>query len=295
MTPFSAFATAPISPAPDGQNDAVVLRTTMTDDWLQGRVAFGGIQGALAARAMREAVGADGPALRALQFTFIGPIQHGEVLAQAQVLRRGRGITHAQCSLAAGGRTAAIAVGLYGASRTTEARQDMPAPEGVRALDALHDAPFLPERMPGFLRHYQMRWATGALPFTGKPPRPSQLWARLRDQPITDTDTDGAATGAQGVAAHPADAAGREANLVALGDLPASPVLSMLTKPAPGASLTWLLECLSDPRDWNPREWLLIETVTRHAAAGYTSQTARIWDAQGQPVAVSHQTTAVFG
>ena len=163
----------------------------------------------------------------------------------------------------------------------------------MRPIDALHDAPFLPERMPGFLRHYQMRWATGALPFTGKPPRASQLWARLRDQPIDDADP--AAARASAVDAHPRDAAGREANLVALGDLPASPVLSMLTKPAPGASLTWLLECLVDPREWDPRAWLLIETVTRHAEAGFTSQTARIWDAQGLPVAVSHQTTAVFG
>jgi acyl-CoA thioesterase len=293
MTPFSAFAAAPISPLADDPDGGVVLPTTMSADWLQGRVAFGGIQGALAALAMREAVGAEAPPLRALQFTFIGPIEAGAVSAEARVLRRGRGITHAQCRLASAGRTAALAVGLYGASRDTLARQAMPAPEGVRPIEALHDAPFLPERMPGFLRHYQMRWATGALPFTGKPPRPSQLWARLRDQPIVDAD--GTAAGAQRVAAHPGDAAGREANLVALGDLPASPVLSMLARPAPGASLTWLLECLIDPRAWDPRAWLLIETVTRHAEAGFTSQTARIWDAQGLPVAVSHQTTAVFG
>jgi acyl-CoA thioesterase len=291
MTPFSAFAAAPITPLPDDPLGAVVLRTTMSADWLQGRVAFGGIQGAIAALAMRAAVGAEGPPLRALQFTFIGPIEPGEVIAEAGVLRRGRGITHAQCRLAAGGRTAALAVGLYGASRTTEARQDMPMPEGVRELGALHDAPCLPERRPGFLRHYQMRWATGALPFSGKPPRPSQLWARLRAQPLTDGEASGA-TMAPVVLDSPA---AREANLVAMCDLPASPVLSVLTKPAPGASLTWLLECLTDPREWREQDWLLIETVTRHAEAGYTSQTARLWDARGLPVAVSHQTTAVFG
>jgi acyl-CoA thioesterase len=289
MTPFSTFAATPITPVPDDPQGAVLLQTTMSADWLQGRVAFGGIQGALAALAMREAVGASAPPLRALQFTFIGPIESGAVSAQAQVLRRGRGITHAQCRLESAGRTAALAVGLYGASRDTLARQPMPPPEDVRPIDALHDAPFLPERMPGFLRHYQMRWATGALPFTGKPPRPSQLWARLRDQPLADAPADAVAS------ARPDHAAGREANLVALGDLPASPVLSMLTRPAPGASLTWLLECLSDPRDWDPGAWLLIETVTRHAEAGFTSQTARIWDEDGHPVAVSHQTTAVFG
>jgi acyl-CoA thioesterase len=289
MTPFADFAAAPITPLPDDPQAGVELFTTMSADWLQGRVAFGGIQGAIAARAMRAAVGTDAPALRALQFTFIGAIEPGELRAQASVLRRGRGITHAQCRLVSAGRTAALAVGLYGASRRSEARQPMPFPEGVKPIDALHDAPWLPARMPGFLRHYQMRWATGALPFTGRPPRPSQLWARLRAQPLTDDANPDAAAPVQ-----LDDAAAREANLVALGDLPASPVLSMLTKPAPGASLTWLLECLIDPRDWDPAQWLLIETTTRHAEAGFTSQTARLWDADGRPVAVSHQTTAVF-
>ena len=49
MTPFSAFAAAPISPLADDPDGGVVLPTTMSADWLQGRVAFGGIQGALAA------------------------------------------------------------------------------------------------------------------------------------------------------------------------------------------------------------------------------------------------------
>ncbi|MFN5570750.1 MAG: hypothetical protein ACK495_21570 [Bradyrhizobium sp.] len=39
---------------------------------------------------------------------------------------------------------------------------------------------------------------------------------------------------------------------------------------------------------------LMLHTETRHAAAGYTSQTARVWDDARRPVAVSHQTTAIF-
>jgi hypothetical protein len=38
----------------------------------------------------------------------------------------------------------------------------------------------------------------------------------------------------------------------------------------------------------------MLHTETRHAAAGYTSQTARVWDDARRPVAVSHQTTAIF-
>jgi acyl-CoA thioesterase len=283
MTPFRAFAQAPITATASPAEPGVVLDTAMTDDWLQGRVAFGGIQGALAALAMRAAVGPELP-MRALQFTFVSAIQAGPVQAEASVLRQGRAITHAQCRLISAGRVAALAVGLYGAGRETLAEHDMPAPAGVKPIETLHDAPWLPDRMPGFLKHWQMRWAGGALPFSGQPARPATVWARLREQPL-DAEAP----------AWPTDAAGREACRVALADLPASPVLSRLTRPAPGASLTWLLEWLADPREGDPADWTLLQTETRHAAQGYTSQTARLWTAQGRPLGVSHQTTAVFG
>ena len=79
----------------------------------------------------------------------------------------------------------------------------------------------------------------------------------------------------------------------ALGDTVAAGCTT-LSKRAPGASLTWLLELLADPRTVDPRTWLMLHTETRHAAAGYTSQTARVWDDARRPVAVSHQTTAIF-
>jgi len=300
MTPFRSFAQASVTPLTPPAEPGARLSTHMSEDWLQGRVAFGGIQGALAALAMRAAVGPDLP-MRALQFTFVSAIEPGPVQAEASVLRRGRAITHAQCRLLSAGRVAALAVGLYGAGRDTRAVLDMPAPAGVKPIEALHDAPWLPDRMPGFLKHWQMRWAGGALPFSGQAPRPATVWARLREQPLdTQAPADSGETRPEGALASPTpawpdDAAGREACQVALADLPASPVLSMLTRPAPGASLTWLLEWLADPRDADPQDWTLLQTETRHAAQGYTSQTARLWSAQGRPLGVSHQTTAVFG
>jgi acyl-CoA thioesterase len=287
MQSFSSIVARPAEVRADAAGGAAVLRAAVSEDWLQGKAVFGGLQGALGLLAMRAAVG-DALPLRALQVTFVAAAE-GEAIADATVVRRGRAVTHAQCTLSSGGRPAALMVGLFGAARESKAIAGMPMPE-LRAPADLREAPFLPERMPGFLRHYRQRWAGGAIPYSGQPLKPSSMWVRLREaNPGED-----AGPGEQPVPAGLDAPAAREANVVALCDMPPSPVMSTLERRAPGASLTWLLEFLADPRTVDPRTWLLLHTETRHAAEGYTSQTARVWDASGRPVAVSHQTTAIF-
>lgn len=285
MQTFSTIVSRPAR----ADGDRATFVADMTSDWLQGRVAFGGIQGAFAALAMRAAVGPELP-LRALQMTFVASVDPGEARAEATVLRRGRAITHVQCTLHSGGRPAAVVVGMYGASRESKALADMAMPAELRLPAQLREAPWLPEVMPGFLQHYRQRWAGGAVPYSGSPMKPSSMWARLRESTEGDDPGPGAAPLPAALDAPEA----REANVVALCDLPPSPVMATLSKRAPGASLTWLLELLADPREVDPRTWLMLHTETRHAAAGYTSQTARVWDDARRPVAVSHQTTAIF-
>jgi acyl-CoA thioesterase len=286
MQSFSSLVAGPVAPRPDG----AVFRSAVTPDWLQGRVAFGGLQAAFGAVAMRAAVGDDAPPLRALKVTFLASVDPGEALADAEVVRRGRAVVHARCTLHSGGRPAALMVGLYGAARDSKVALDMPMP-ALRAPRELREVPFMPAVMPGFLQHYRQRWAGGSVPFSGAPYKPASMWTRLREATAGD-DPDTVDTPLAGALATPR---GREASLVATCDLPPSPALAMLTERAPGASLTWLLELLADPREVDPRQWLLMHTETRHAAHGYTSQTARIWSSDGTAVAVSHQTTAIFG
>ena len=286
MPNLSSLLERPIEPAATGEG--ACLRVGITADWLQGKAAFGGLQAAIGVRAMRAVVGEALP-LRALQVTFVASVDPGEARAEASLLRRGRAITHVQCTLWSGGRPATLLTGMFGASRASKAVADMPMP-ALRRPAELRDTPYLPEHMPGFLQHYRQRWASGAVPYSGSPMKPASMWARLREATVGDDPGPGDVP----PAAVFADAAAREANVVALCDLPAAPVLATLTRRAPGASLTWLLELLADPREFDPRAWLMLHTETRHAAAGYTSQTARIWDEAARPVAVSHQTTAVF-
>ncbi len=284
MQHFSDIASSPVlrPAAPDA--GPAVLHAEIVEGWTQGKAAFGGLQGALGLIAMRAAVG-DALPLRALQMTFVASVDPGPARAEATLVRAGRAVTHAQCTLYSGNRVAGLLVGLFGSSRASQARHDMPMPADVKSFRDAQDVPFMPDRMPGFLRFYRQRWVGGARPYSGTPPKPARMWAQLREA-STDEGESSASLAAPGV---------REANVVALADLPPSPVLSMLDSRRPGASLTWLLECFVDPREVDPAGWLLLQTESRHAADGYTSQTARIWDEGGRAVGVSHQTTAIFG
>jgi acyl-CoA thioesterase len=281
MHPFSEIASRPTLVTPQG----AVAQAHIPHGWLQGKAAFGGLQGALGLLAMRAAVG-DALPLRALQMTFVSAVDVGPASAHAEVLRRGRAMTHAQCRLMSGERVAALLVGLFGASRDSRALLPMPPPADAIPFGRLKDAPFLPERMPGFLSQYRQRWAAGSPPFTGTPPRPTTMWAQLREAAPDDGSAAPAALALPAV---------REANLVALADMPPSPVLSMFDTRVPGASLTWLLEFFTDPREFDPSGWLMMRTECRFAADGYTSQTAGMWDGAGRAIGTSHQTTAVFG
>lgn len=263
-----------------------VLETRIGDGWLQGKSVFGGLQGALGVLAMRAVAGDELP-LRALQVTFVASVAAGPVRVVAERVRQGRAVTHVQSRIESGGQTAALMVGLFGAARPSEATLPLPPPPtGIRRRDALKEAPSS-AALPAFLQHYRSCWAEGQRPFTASPPRPLGLWTRLREAVPAGDPSAGAVP--------LRTATINETNLVALADLPPTPVLSMLGERKPGASLTWLLEFLIDPREFDPAQWLLIRIEPRAAGEGYATQTALLWDESDRGLAVSHQTVAVFG
>jgi acyl-CoA thioesterase len=88
---------------------------------------------------------------------------------------------------------------------------------------------------------------------------------------------------------------GAEDALLALADVIPTPVLSMLTRPAPASSLSWMIEVLRDPAALDYNDWVLIDTEVRAGTAGYLSQTSVLYGADGHAYSVSHQTVGVFG
>jgi acyl-CoA thioesterase len=269
MTSEFATVLASIETASDGR-----LTVAVPPDWLQGRTVFGGMQMALAVRGMRCALPDESRTLplRSVQMTFVGPLEGGaSALLRPELLRRGRSTLHARCDLLQGDAVACAAVGIFGVSRASQFVHEMPAPDPGKQPDDVADAVLSPGRAPAFTQHFEMRWAAGAPPFSGYPEAHSTIYARLRDR---DCDAEDA--------------------LLALADVIPTPVLSMLTQPAPASSLSWMLEVLRDPAQLDLHGWCLIDTRVRAGTDGYLSQTSVLYGPDRHAYSVSHQTVGVF-
>jgi acyl-CoA thioesterase len=243
------------------------------EDWRQGRTIFGGMQVALALRAMRAAMtGNRGIPLRSVQTTFIAPLPGNDVRLHAELLRTGRSATHARCDLFHEGTLACTAVAIFGTPRPSRISLEIPRPVVATDPDGLEDFPAIPGVTPNFVRHIQMRWAQGTHPYTGHHEPRSTIFVRLRDRRCDAEDA-----------------------VIALADSIPTPALSMLETPAPASSLNWMLELLGDPATLDRDQWSLIGTEVRAGSDGYLSQTSILWGASGHAFCVSHQSVGIFG
>lgn len=240
-------------------------------DWMQGRTVFGGLQVALAVRAMRALVAANLP-LRNAQATFVAPVPGEVVHLVPRVLRVGRSATLVRCDLLHEGAVACGVTAAFGAGRPSAISVEMDRPAVEPDPAGLPDIPQVEGLTPAFVRHMQLRWARGTPPFTGQQEPRTQVYVRHRDPDIPAEDA-----------------------LIAVADAIPTPALSMLKRPAPASSLTWTLELLHDPAGFDPGGWSLLDTTVRAAADGYVSQTSLLWGPDGRAMSVSHQTVAIFG
>lgn len=241
---------------------------TVTDDWLQGRSAFGGLQATFAVKAMRALV-ADQP-LRVLQVTFLAPVAPGKVRVQARLLRAGKNATHVEARLYDGAQTLCVVVGIFGATRESVVRIRPEQPPLNSAQKPLL-LPNVPGLTPVFLQHFDMRWLSGSLPFSG-----GTRAAAIIDVGFKEA---GAAT---------------ELHLTSLADSIPPLAITLLKKPAAASSMTWMLEFLCDRYDHLPLQGWRFDAEVVSAADGYTSQTAMIWAPDGSPAMLSRQNMVVF-
>jgi acyl-CoA thioesterase len=240
-----------------------------SEDWLQGRSLFGGLQAALLLKAMRGLVPQGGP-LRTLQLTFLSPVPAGPVRARAQVLRAGKNATHVEGRLLDGEQTLCLAVGIFGAARQSVVSvvPQQPPVESAKPLQL----PFVPGLTPNFHHHFAIRWLSGGLMFSGSSLAENVLELDMRDSAPTS-----------------------EEHVLAIADVVPPVALSMLKAPVPGSSMTWMLEMLHDRLAELPLQGWRMDAQVVAAVDGYTSQAGLLWGPGGVPVAVSRQSMVIFG
>jgi acyl-CoA thioesterase len=241
------------------------------EDWSQGRGAFGGMVAALGNEAMRRLVPADRQ-LRGLETVFVAPAFPGMVRMQAEILRVGKAVTIASARLWSAEQIAATFTGIYGAPRSTQISLSPEANTGVREVQDLPDSTFPPGKGPAFVQHFALRFAEGSRPFTGLKSRRSIAYIRHKDPaPLT------------------------ESHVVALIDCIPSPLMQMMTKPAPSNSLTWTLQFQRHDYTFAPGTWWRMDTEVDSAGDGYACETSVVLDPAGVPAALSRQLVVVFG
>ncbi len=238
------------------------------EDWLQGRSVFGGLQAALALRAMRALVPAGVP-LRTLQTTFVAPVPAGTVRIQAQVLRAGKSATQVEARLMEQGQTLCTVIGVFGAARPSAVRIVPVQP--VVECDKPIDFPYIEGVTPSFTRHFAVRWLRGGMPFTGSTVPQNVVEIGMRDE--------GNAS---------------EEHVLGIADFIPPIGLSFLKKPVAGSSMTWMLEFIGDPVDGLPLQGWRMDGELVAAHDGYTSQTGMLWGPGGRAVALSRQSMVVF-
>jgi hypothetical protein len=86
-----------------------------------------------------------------------------------------------------------------------------------------------------------------------------------------------------------------EGHVISIADFIPPVALSHLDSPAPGSTLTWMLEFLRDDVGKLPLTGWRVDAELVAARDGYTSQSVMVFGPDGTPVALSRQSMLVFG
>jgi acyl-CoA thioesterase len=245
------------------------FRVLLSDDWLQGRTAYGGLSAALCVEAAMRTV-PDLPPLRSAQFTLIGPAS-GPLKMSASVLRRGKTAVFMGVDLTSEVGLAVRAILSFGVARSSALNfVSLPMPP-VKSI--AQSEPFFPGDRSAitFQKHFESRMAGAARPFTPSADPEYLAWFRHRDTGAHD-----------GIVP-----------LIALADAPPPAAMVKFPQAAPISTMTWSLDVLSDAPATTDG-WWLIQSRADSARQGYSVQAMMLWNADGAPVIVARQNVAIF-
>ncbi|MHB8669390.1 MAG: acyl-CoA thioesterase [Acidimicrobiales bacterium] len=241
----------------------------LDEAWNLRPLPQGGIVTALALRAMAEMLDDPAQRLRTLHTTFVAQVAHGPVVIDAELLRRGRSMSHLRAEVTnPGADRGHLTTAVFGSARTGFAFTDLRPPTGLPGpLDcrSFRDPPppegaaFQP--MPFWTLRVEGRPALGHAPWEDYLPDRADraIWYRFDDAPFLD------------------DGALDPLAIVVIADtMPGAvsekigPQERMWFAPSVDLTVHLLDECRS--------EWVLAHNTARFAGEGYASADMALWD-----------------
>ncbi len=248
---------------PEGEYHSIVV----TDDWLQGRTVYGGLAAAICVESALRHI-SDLPPLRSAQFSFVGPAS-GHLTARPTVLRRGKSTTFVAVDLRGEAGLATRATLCFGAARRSVLTHETLAAPDVPNWDKCPS--FFGEKpVITFAQHFDGRLAAGGYPMDGSSDPNMLLWLR-----------------------HRGSAPNTVSGLIALADAPPPAAMVMFKQYAPISTMTWSIDLLAEQAE-SRNGWWLVSSSADKVMDGYSSQSMIVWNADGNPVAVSRQNIAIF-
>lgn len=245
------------------------LRFAVTENWKQGRTAFGGFTAGLLLAAARRAM-PDLPPLRSTLINFTGPVTSAPSIS-TRVLRQGRNVITVQAEAFCEGKLCAQSTFSFGLGQDSHISHDLPAPDAPPP-DEVED--FLPPNIPlpiNFFKNFDAKLIEGHRPFTGADRGYIRAWVRHRDEAVRQTPE----------------------GLMSLADVLPPAVFSKARKLGPNSSMNWICNFLSE--DLTSRDgWWMMETDLTLARDGYSSQVMRMWNADGELVIDGMQSVVIF-
>ena len=257
--------------------EAIGFSARLTEDWMQGRAAYGGLMSAIGMKALRQALPAEVShrPLRGLMTAFIGPPGEGELTVECVELRSGRTATWAESRIYSDGNLCTTLTACLGDARESNIHVPAASRPNTKSAEDSTLFPFMPGLTPNFTQHYDMRYAIGQMPLSGSTESEMGVWVRYKHaKAIT------------------------EAHVVGLMDVLPPAVLQMYTEIKPISSLTWHLEMLDELAADDRQDtdgWWFFHVNVDHAAQGYSTQDATLFTPAGRAIAKSQQTIAIFG
>lgn len=243
---------------------------SIAPDWMQGRAAYGGLVSALVYESMRKSLASDVP-VRCLQVSFIGPVSAEPLELSSEVLRQGKSVTQVLGRGIQNGETKVAILGSFGASRASQISVSEPIKTFDRTPGQATQLPYIENVTPVFTQHFDYRYCS-AFPFSGTDSHTMRGYVRYKDvEPEMN-----------------------EAHLIGLIDAWPPTTLPMLKTPAMASSLSWTMEFIQPQIRLGSDEFSLYESTIVQSANGYGHTRAKIWNSQGELLAISQQTVTHF-
>lgn len=243
--------------------------------WQQGRTIYGGlVAGMLMYKALITLENTNKNLLNA-NITFVGPVAFAPVKLTAEILRQGKFVTTLEVRLWQNDQVQSILVASFGLSRESTLQvQQLPQLPDYKDPETLKKIAYYEGFTPEFYQQFELTWAEGYYPYTGKERIDFGGWFRFNPQMHQDRKMS-------------------IADFLVILDIWPAGVHTQLTAPVPTSTLTWNITFLASIEN-NIYDWMKYKMHTDYAGDGYLRESEYIWDRSNRLVAISRQTLTIF-